>query len=93
MDVSAHPNLASAMVALFDTQNSGSKRYDIATIGRRTANAIYHASHGTGGPEMMSFAMDLTPLLQNPNLNPDDYASSFIDRFKHDVTCRIKKLL
>ena len=93
MDVSAHPNLASAMVALFDTQNSGSKRYDLASIGRRTANAIYHESHGTGGASMLSFAMDLTPLMHDHKLDPADYAATIIARFQKDVTDRIHKLM
>lgn len=92
MDVSAHPNLASTMVALFDSQNSGSKRYDIASIGRRTANAVYHESHGTGGISMLSFAMDLTPLIKNPHLDPSQYATNVIEHFKQDVAARIKKL-
>ncbi len=93
MDVSAHPNLASAMVALFDTQNSGSKRYDLASIGRRTANAIYHESHGTGDASMLSFAMDLSPLMHDHKLDPADYAASIIARFQKDVTDRIHKLM
>ena len=93
MDVSAHPNLASAMVALFDTQNSGSKRYDLASIGRRTANAIYHESHGTGGASMLSFAMDLTPLIRDQKLDPADYTATIIARFQKDVTDRIHKLM
>jgi LmbE family N-acetylglucosaminyl deacetylase len=92
MDVSAHPNLAAALLALFDTQNSGSKRYDIASIGRRTANAIYQESHGTGGASMLSFAMDLTPLIQNLNLDPTHYATDVIEHFKQDVAARIQKL-
>ncbi len=93
MDVSDHPSLASALVALFDTQNSGSKRYDLASIGRRTANAIYHESHGTGGTSMLSFAMDLTPLIQDHKLDPSKYAASIISRFQKDVTDRIQKLM
>jgi len=93
MDVSAHPNLASAMVALFDTQNSGSKRYDLASIGRRSANAIYHESHGTGGASMLSFAMDLTPLMHDHKLAPADYAATIIAHFQKDVTDRIHKLM
>lgn len=92
MDVSAHPNLASALVALFDSQNSGSKRYDIASIGRRTANAIYQESHGTGGASMLSFAMNLTPLIQNQHLDPGQYATELIEHFKQDVVARINKL-
>ena len=92
MDVSPHPNLATALVALFDTQNSGSKRYDIASIGRRTANAIYQESHGTGGASMLSFAMDLTPLILNLDLDPARYATDVIEHFKQDVATRIEKL-
>ena len=92
MDVSAHPNLAAALVAVFDTQNSGSKRYDIASIGRRTANAIYHESHGTGGISMLSFAMDLTPLIIDPKLDPADHAASIIENFRKDVVNRINHL-
>jgi LmbE family N-acetylglucosaminyl deacetylase len=92
MDVSAHPNLAAAMVAVFDTQNSGSKRYDLASIGRRTANAIYHESHGTGGFSMLSFAMDLTPLMKDDHLDPADYAADIIAHFRKDVVKRINGL-
>jgi LmbE family N-acetylglucosaminyl deacetylase len=93
MDVSDHPNLASAMIALFDTQNSGSKRYDLASIGRRTANAIYHESHGTGGASMLCFAMDLTPLMHDHELSPSEYAATIITRFQKDVTDRIHRLM
>lgn len=92
MDVSAHPNLAAALVGVFDTQNCGSKRYDIASIGRRTANAVYHESHGTGGISMLSFAMDLTPLIHDPNLNPADHAAAIIENFRKDVVNRINSL-
>jgi len=92
MDVSAHPNLASALVAVFDTQNSGSKRYDIASIGRRTANAIYHESHATGGISMLSFAMDLTPLIHDPALDPIEHVSNLIANFRRDVSERIQSL-
>ncbi len=92
MDVSAHPNLAAALVGVFDTQNCGSKRYDIASIGRRTANAVYHESHGTGGISMLSFAMDLTPLLHDPKLDPADHTAAIIENFRKDVVNRINNL-
>lgn len=92
MDVSAHPNLAAALLGVFDTQNSGSKRYDIASIGRRTANAIYHESHGTGGISMLSFAMDLTPLILNSRLDVSEFIGTLIDNFRKDVIHRIEHL-
>src|SRR5690554_2194635 len=44
-DVSAHPNLAASLVEVFDSQIVGGKRYDLATMGRRLANATYSESH------------------------------------------------
>ena len=45
-DVSAHENLQAALLGVFDSQICGGKRYDLATMGRRRANATYFASHG-----------------------------------------------
>jgi LmbE family N-acetylglucosaminyl deacetylase len=92
-DVSGHPNIATSLIGLYDTQILGSKRYDIAVPGRRSAQAIYHESHGTGGATQMIFAMDLTPLVRNPDLNPVEYTITFIDHFKQDVSDRINRFL
>ena len=46
-DCSAHENLQAALLGVFDSQISGGKRYDLASLGRRRANATYHASHDT----------------------------------------------
>ena len=47
MDVSGRDNLAAAMNGVFDSQIAGGKRYDLATIGRRAANATFFESHAT----------------------------------------------
>jgi len=39
LPVSGYPNLAASLLGLFDSQISGGKRYDLATAGRRLANA------------------------------------------------------
>jgi LmbE family N-acetylglucosaminyl deacetylase len=41
-DVSSHQNLTSALMGVFDSQIAGGKRYDLATAGRKRANATYH---------------------------------------------------
>jgi len=89
---SAKPNIAAALVGVFDSQISGGKRYDLATAGRRTANATYFASHGTDQETALSFAMDLTPLVEDPNLSIREYVLGFIDRFRGDVERRLKSL-
>jgi len=91
-DVSGHPNMASALVEIFDSQVCGGKRYDLATIGRRKANATYAASHGTDNAESLIYAMDLTPLIQDDELDVLSYIKSYMDRFVNDVASKIKKM-
>src|SRR5579864_882952 len=90
LPVSARSNLAAALVGVFDSQVSGGKRYDLATAGRRLAHATYYASHGTDEESALSFAMDLTPLIENPELPVLDYVGAFIDRFRADVERRVR---
>jgi len=89
---SARPNIAAALVGVFDSQVSGGKRYDLATAGRRLAHATYFASHGTDQETAINFAMDLTPLVTDPSLPIADYALSAIDRFRSDVHRRLTQL-
>jgi LmbE family N-acetylglucosaminyl deacetylase len=93
LPVSARPNVAAALVSVFDSQVSGGKRYDLATAGRRLAHATYYASHGTDEETALNFAMDLTPLLENPDLSIEQYVLGFIDRFRDDVRRRIGSAL
>jgi LmbE family N-acetylglucosaminyl deacetylase len=86
---SAKPNIAAALVGVFDSQISGGKRYDLATAGRRVANATYFASHGTDQETALSFAMDLTPLVEDPSLSIAVYVLNFIDSFRMDVERRL----
>ena len=88
-DVSTHPNIAAALVEVFDSQISGGKRYDLATMGRRLGNATYAASHGTDEATSVSYAMDLTPLIQDKTMDICDYVTGYIDRFKADVKSRL----
>ena len=90
-DISARENVTMALMGVFDSQISGGKRYDHATAGRKKANATYFASHATDQAKMLEFAMDLTPLIANPALDPVEYACGYIERFKQDVAARIRK--
>ena len=91
MDVGAYPNVAACLVGVFDSQISGGKRYDLATAGRRLANATYAASHSTDAFQALSWAIDLTPLVLDPGLSVRDYTRQFIDRFQQDVSSRLAK--
>lgn len=91
LDASARPGLASALLAVFDSQISGGKRYDLAAIGRRAANATFSASHSTDQSTALTWAIDLTPLLDDPRLSLEEYTLAAIDRFRHDVQKRIRQ--
>jgi LmbE family N-acetylglucosaminyl deacetylase len=90
LDVSAYPNVAASLVGVFDSQITGGKRYDLATAGRRMANATYHTSHATDKFTGISWAMDLTPLIVDNALSLEDYVAGFIDRLKADVVARVR---
>jgi LmbE family N-acetylglucosaminyl deacetylase len=89
---SAHENLQVALVGVFDSQISGGKRYDLATMGRRRAHATYHASHETDITTGLVFAMDLTPLAEDPAKNIVSYVQECIDRFAQDVRERLDRV-
>ena len=93
MPISARPELARALNEVFATQIAGGKRYDLAVLGRRTANATFSNAHSTDQESAMQWAMDLTPLVQDDSLDPLAYTVGFIDRLKADVSARIRKSL
>jgi LmbE family N-acetylglucosaminyl deacetylase len=84
-------NVASALVGVFDSQIAGGKRYDLASMARRRANATYYQSHAVDAAQMINFAVDLTPLIQDEKLDPADYMGGFVQRLAEDVRGRIKK--
>lgn len=90
LPASARSNIAAALVGVFDSQVTGGKRYDLATAGRRLAHATYFASHGTDEESAINFAMDLTPLVKDPNLAIADYVTAYVDKFRADVERRIR---
>ena len=91
LPASARSNIAASLVGVFDSQVSGGKRYDLATAGRRLAHATFFASHGTDHESALTFAMDLTPLIEEPEWPVTDYVLGFIERFRVDVERRVKR--
>jgi len=87
-DTAAFSNVASALLGVFDSQVSGGKRYDLATIGRRLANATFFASHSVDNYESAAFGLDITDLV-NSDASPADFISAYINKFKDEVVNRI----
>ena len=92
MDVSGHENLQFALLGVFDSQIVGGKRYDLASMGRRRANATYFESHGVDQTTGLSYGMDMTALMNDPDLDPSEFVQGLMDKFARDVSERVKKL-
>jgi len=91
LDVSGHENLAFALNGIFDSQIAGGKRYDLAVMGRRRANAVFLESHATDAMEQAWYAIDLTPLVQDDAPSVEVFSEGLIERFKNDVMSRVAR--
>jgi LmbE family N-acetylglucosaminyl deacetylase len=92
--VDRHGTLPADLLRVFESQIAGGKRYDLASLGRRLANATFFESHAideSGASGAVIWAMDLTPLLDETN-DPSSFAGERIERFRKDVKKRIAKM-
>lgn len=91
LPLDGHDSLTMALTGVFDSQIAGGKRYDLATIGRRHANATFFESHAGDEAQQVWFAMDLTPVTRDdgPELTP--YVRQYLDRFTEDVISRLTR--
>ena len=86
------PNMADALMSLFDSQITGGKRYDRALRGRREANATFFDSHSSDEMNAVNWAMDLNPLVLDDSIDVTEFTVAFINKFKSDVEERIARL-
>ena len=89
LDVSGHDRLAAKLNRVFASQIAGGKRYDLATLGRRSANATFFDAHATDAASQLIFGMDLTPLVTEPNRDISGYVLNLIDDFRADVVAKL----
>lgn len=90
MAVDGRENLHAALMGVFDSQISGGKRYDLATVGRRRAHATFFESHDADRHSALIWGMDLTPLLRG--VEPQQLVGDYIERFEREVVERIARL-
>jgi len=91
-DLSQHEGLQMALLGVFDSQIAGGKRYDLAGMGRRRANATFYASHGTDISTGITYAIDLTPLIQEDQLDIAEFMLGYIERFRSGVAKQLALL-
>lgn len=91
LDTSEKPELAAALLNVYESQIAGGKRYDSAAIGRRFANATFYASHDTDKLESCSYAIDITEDIKSGG-TPENIICKYIERFENDVRRRLGRL-
>lgn len=84
-DVSRNERLQKKILDVFESQIAGGKAYTKASIGRRYQNATYYQSHSVDSYKMISYGIDMKPLLKNPNLSVKEFALSFVDDLKREI--------
>lgn len=93
LDTAGHPNLAAALLGVFDSQIAGGKRYDLAALGRRTANATFLDSHFVDTSESVTYGLDLTPLIESDDLSPVQFITNYTNRFEAEIQNKIERFL
>lgn len=92
MDVSGEENLQRKLLEVFESQLAG-KRYDLAAMGRRVAHATYLDPHENDEASGTIFGMDLTPLIEDDDMDIEQYARGYVERLNEDVVERLRGLL
>jgi len=90
LDSGRRPQLALELLAVFDSQISGGKRYDLATIGRRAAHATYYNSHASDAFSGITWALDLTPLIADNAPDIETFTAAILAEFQADVSRRLR---
>ena len=91
LDSGRRPELAGELLRVFDSQVTGGKRYDLAALGRRLAHATFHTSHATDRLGGITWAMDLTPLIEDPTRDVTDFTLAHLERLRADVAGRLSR--
>lgn len=91
LDAGRRPELALELVRAFDSQVTGGKRYDLASQGRRTANATYSTPRATDQLAGITWAWDLTPVLAENGPSLEAFTLAQVDCFRRDVQERLRR--
>jgi len=93
LDVSARPELQSALINAFRSQIAGGKNYEQALIGRLLANATFQDAYSPDVSSRLSIAMDMTPLIQNDQLSPRAYMQDILRATEDEIDKNLISLL
>jgi LmbE family N-acetylglucosaminyl deacetylase len=91
-DVSRFSGLADELAHCFPSQLDG-KAYDVASRGRRMANATFFEPRAADDADEVIVAIDLTPLARNDDVDPVRFVERAVDRFRADVVATVSTWL
>ncbi len=89
-NVARNERLQKKILNVFKSQIAGGKSYTKASIGRRYQNATYYKSHSVDAYKMVSYAIDMRPLLKKKELSPLEFALSYVDDLRAEVEQMLK---
>jgi LmbE family N-acetylglucosaminyl deacetylase len=90
LDCSAFPDLSLELIQVFRSQIQGGKRYDLAALGRRHANATFSNPRHGDKMDCVTWAMDLSPLLQDDQLSLEAFLKPLLETFQSEVLDGLK---
>ena len=90
-DTSQDEFLQAALIGVYHSQIAGGKRYDMACLGRKRANATYIATHSTDDYIAAEYGIDITEFVNDESLTPAMFIGNLIESFKQDVNDRLAK--
>ncbi|HET9954300.1 MAG TPA: PIG-L family deacetylase [Polyangiaceae bacterium] len=90
LPLSSRSHVQQALLGVFDSQIAANKRYDLATQGRRQANATFDAAYSADATSAATLAMDLLPVVEGADAR--EYVARLIERFKQDALDRLRDL-
>ena len=84
-DTSEYPEVASDVITAFDSQCTPLKRFDLAALGRRLGNATFQAPRDNDETNSCNLGVDLTPLVDDPEIDIKEFTLKLVDNFKNEV--------
>jgi LmbE family N-acetylglucosaminyl deacetylase len=90
-DVTDHGELIASVLASYDSQTGGGRRYDRGVAGRSVAHATFSDPQSTSIPGALAYAMDLTPLILDDSLSATAHVDGHIERMRRETADRIER--
>ncbi|MDR2546479.1 MAG: PIG-L family deacetylase [Lachnospiraceae bacterium] len=90
-DTSPYPDIAEALLSIFASQCAGGKRYDLAVLGRRLANATFHTYNQVDAVSSSAYGLDITALIEDEDIT--HFIARHIDDLQSDIQNRIQRVI